>query len=429
MNLSERHEGIEKETEREEMRLLQNHIAWKPFTSYQIVVMEKETQAIVSSSSQRKRRNKTLVNIASPSSLPDNVVEEIFLKLPVKSLMRLKSLSKQWRSTIESHFFSHMHLKISQRSHVDHAKVMIITWNPDIKNISFRTISLESVRFLPSNLFNFPHVFRFHDGIYASESCDGLFCVHSPNTQEIYVVNPATRWFRQLPPARFQILMDKLNPTLGTFGDLQVQSISHLAFVKASDYKLVWLYNSDVYNSDASSPDERVTKCEVFDFKANTWRYLTCTPSYRIYHDQKPVSVNGSLYWFTEPYNTEIKVIALDIRTEIFRLLPKPSLITSSDPSYIDMCILGNSLCMYETEGNKSIQEIWKLKSSEDVWEKIYTINLLSSYYSHFDFLDGFSSTDGFNWPQKDLVKSSIPVAIYKNKKILLSHPYTRNLH
>ncbi|KAG7596838.1 F-box associated domain type 1 [Arabidopsis suecica] len=381
------------------------------------MVMDEEKQAIVSSSSssQRKRRYKKLM-IAS-SSLPDDVVEEIFLKLPVKALMRFKSLSKQWRSTLESCYFSQRHLKIAERSHVDHPKVMIITqkWNPDIE-ISFRTISLESVSFLSSALFNFPC--GFHHPIYASESCDGLFCIHSPKTQDIYVVNPATRWFRQLPPARFQIFMHKLNPTLDTLREMI--PVNHLAFVKATDYKLVWLYNSDA---------SRVTKCEVFDFKANAWRYLTCIPSYRIYHDQKPASANGTLYWFTETYNAEIKVIALDIHTEIFRLLPKPSLIASSEPSHIDMCIIDNSLCMYETEGDKKIiQEIWRLKSSEDAWEKIYTINLLSSSYCHFHVLDGYNLTRLCYWTQKDLVESSTPVAIYKDKKIILSHRYTCNL-
>ncbi|XP_023645664.1 putative F-box/kelch-repeat protein At1g12870 [Capsella rubella] len=394
--------------------------------------MEEGRQALVSSSSsssssssQGKRGNKKLVlNIASLSSpLPDNVVEEIFLKLPVNALMRLKCLSKQWRSTIESHCFSQMHLKISERSHVDHPHIMIITWNPDNKIITFRSVSLESVEFLPSNLFKFPHPFQ-DAASCASESCDGLFCVYSPKTLDIYVVNPATRWFRQLPPARFQILMDKSNPTaLDTWGD-DMKSVYHLAFVKGSDYKLVWLYNSDKHiNADGASPNEGATKCEVFDFKTNTWRYLSCTPSYRIFHDQKPASANRSLYWFTEPYNNaEIKVIAFDIHTETFRLLPKPSSFACSDPCHIDMCTLDNSLCMYETKESDNIQKIWRLKSSEDAWEQIYTVNLLSSHNFHYNFVDILSPI------QKDLVEPSTPMAIYKNKKIMLSHRYTRNL-
>ncbi|CAA7039212.1 unnamed protein product [Microthlaspi erraticum] len=42
--------------------------------------------------------------IASPL-LPDDVIEEIFLRLRVKQLTRLKCLSKQWKSRIEFRCF------------------------------------------------------------------------------------------------------------------------------------------------------------------------------------------------------------------------------------------------------------------------------------------------------------------------------------
>ncbi|KAH0866311.1 hypothetical protein HID58_083522 [Brassica napus] len=48
----------------------------------------------------RRRRNEKLVT--APSSLPNDAIEEIFLRLPVKALIRLKSLSKngEWRSSL-----------------------------------------------------------------------------------------------------------------------------------------------------------------------------------------------------------------------------------------------------------------------------------------------------------------------------------------
>ncbi|KAG7596874.1 Galactose oxidase/kelch beta-propeller [Arabidopsis suecica] len=157
-----------------------------------------------------------------------------------------------------------------------------------------------------------------------------------------------------------------------------MKSIFHLAFVKATDYKLVWLYNCDKYIADASSPNVGVTKCEIFDFRKNAWRYLACTPSHRIFYYQKPASANGSVYWFTEPYNERIEVVAFDIHTETFRLLPKINpAIAGSDPHHIDMCTLDNSLSMSKREKDTMIQDIWRLKPSEDTWEKIFSIPVL----------------------------------------------------
>ncbi|XP_010458723.1 PREDICTED: putative F-box protein At1g12855 [Camelina sativa] len=394
-------------------------------------ILRRNEKLVFASSSQRKsrrrrrRRRRNEKAVFAPSSLPNDVVEEIFLRLPVKALIRLKSLSKQWRWTIESRSFEERHLEIAKRSHLDYPKVMVISEEYPFKgskgklprpdtDIGFSTICLESASVMSSTLITFPQGFLYWT--YASESCDGLFCIHSVRTLAIYVVNPATRWLRQLPPARFQTSMLKLNPTPETWSD--VKSVCYIAFVKAIDYKLVWMYNSD-----ASSPNEELTKCEVFDFRANTWRYLTCTTSYRLFCDQAPTSANGSIYWFTEPYYGEIKVVALDIHTEKFRVLPKINpAIASSDPNHIDMCTLDNDLCMSKREGDTMIQHIWRLKSSEDSWEKIYTIDLLSCSSSLSEF------RDGFNWTQKDLVEPSTPVAICKNKKILLSHRYARNL-
>ncbi|EFH63628.1 hypothetical protein ARALYDRAFT_894979 [Arabidopsis lyrata subsp. lyrata] len=42
--------------------------------------------------------------------ISEDMVEEIFQHLPIKSLARFKVLSKKWRSTIESTYFSHKRL-------------------------------------------------------------------------------------------------------------------------------------------------------------------------------------------------------------------------------------------------------------------------------------------------------------------------------
>jgi len=375
----------------------------------------------------RRRRNEKRV-LMVPSSLPNDVLEEIFLRFPVKALIRLKSLSKQWRSTIESRSFEERHLTIAKKAFVDHPKVMLVGEEDPIRgtgirpdtDIGFRLFCLESASLLSFTRLNFPQ--GFFNWIYISESCDGLFCIHSPKSHSVYVVNPATRWLRLLPPAGFQILIHKFNPTEREW-NVVMKSIFHLAFVKATDYKLVWLYNCDKYIVDASSPNVGVTKCEIFDFRKNAWRYLACTPSHQIFYYQKPASANGSVYWFTEPYNERIEVVAFDIQTETFRLLPKINpAIAGSDPHHIDMCTLDNSLCMSKREKDTMIQDIWRLKPSEDTWEKIFSIDLVSCPSSRTE------KRDQFDWSKKDRVEPATPVAVCKNKKILLSHRYSRGL-
>ncbi|XP_010476344.1 PREDICTED: putative F-box protein At1g12855 [Camelina sativa] len=194
-----------------------------------------------------------------------------------------------------------------------------------------------------------------------------------------------------------------------------------LAFAKATmcDYKLVWLYNSD-----AGRLSERFTECEVFDFRANAWRYLDCTPTYRIFDDQSPVSTNGSVYWLTERYNGETKVIVFDLQTETFRLLPSNPA-SRSHPDHIDLCILDNRLCMSKRKRRTMIQEIWSLQlsSSEETWIKIYTIDLRSCSSSW-----SVSGRVYSTWTRKHVIRPCTPVAILKNKEILLTHRYGEGL-
>lgn len=160
--------------------------------------MEAEKRGVIASSTQRNRKRRRIRRIIrkirkrnekrvkAPSSLPNEVVEEIFLRLPVKAVIRLKSLSKQWRSTMESRSFEERHLNIAKQGSVDHPKIMILTEEDPIRDtigfrpftdIGFRTICLESASVLSFTRLHFPQGF-FH-WIFVSESCDGLFCIHS----------------------------------------------------------------------------------------------------------------------------------------------------------------------------------------------------------------------------------------------------------
>ncbi|KAK1660293.1 hypothetical protein QYE76_048452 [Lolium multiflorum] len=58
-----------------------------------------------------KRRKTT--KVPPPAELLDELVTEILLRLPVKSLLRFKSVSKAWRATISDPFFVHSHLRQS----------------------------------------------------------------------------------------------------------------------------------------------------------------------------------------------------------------------------------------------------------------------------------------------------------------------------
>ncbi|CAH2064007.1 unnamed protein product [Thlaspi arvense] len=129
--------------------------------------------------------------------IPLDIVEEILVKVPVKSLVRLKAVSREWRGTIESESFVEKH-KRYQKS----LQAKIVT----VKKIHIdrRTVrsSLEILSFVPTNgiVETCPYrIFRwrFTCSVIA-EPCDGLLCIHK-SCRRITLVNPATNSLRRLP--------------------------------------------------------------------------------------------------------------------------------------------------------------------------------------------------------------------------------------
>ncbi|KAG7569562.1 F-box domain [Arabidopsis thaliana x Arabidopsis arenosa] len=347
--------------------------------------------------------------------LSRDLVEHILHTLPVKSLVRFKSVSPQWKSIIESRYFKQKHLLCRESQDPD---ILII--NPiEFDEISKREKEENVTRMFTLgsiDVIKLPNLCPLRKPIYLernktllyypisiSGSCDGMICYFN-HYNLINVVNPITRWSRSVPQARFQVDVLDMRNRDSWKGEKYI-SLWNLGFGKdkfTGTYKLVWLYNS--YELGL----ENATTCEVFDFSTNKWRYVIAAPV-RILELQKPVYLDGSLHWFTDEDIAETRVLAFDIQTEKFHIISKTPFVQQVSKKII-MCNLNNRLCVSQKEW--PMQEIWSLINSDMTWEKIYTLNLETAA----------------NWFAKDLtfgfipeiIPCVIPIAILGKKKSLM---------
>lgn len=319
-------------------------------------------------------------------------IEKILERLPVKSLMRFKSVSKTWKLIIESSYFKNKHMIYWQSQEPDFLFVDL-QYDDDLLENEEKVISTVALDSLDSivNHQDFqtePECalqISFDD---LSRSCDGLVCIYDFR-RYILVVNPSTKWKREVPQAKLQTLVyegcDIYVPNLLGFGK----------DICTSTYKLVWLYNSSPVDLEGA------TTCEVFDFNTNTWKHVESSP-YRVLYDQHPMYVDGTLFWFIFHIDDEVKILSFDCHTEIFQVISE-SPITQEDRDQIIMCNLNDRMCVSEKKW--PTQDIWTLKSSDMTWEKMYSLDLSSCP-------DGLIS-DGM-WP------IACPLAVLKSKKLLL---------
>ncbi|XP_010495227.2 PREDICTED: F-box/LRR-repeat/kelch-repeat protein At1g09650-like [Camelina sativa] len=335
--------------------------------------------ATTGSTGQRPSRKRCL-RMESLLQLPHEVVEQILEKLAVKSLLRFKAVSKQWRSTIESQFFQGRHLTHRQRS-----------GDPDVLMVSEQaypgTDTLTTLVLGSSSSVKIPVPWEETDNtpywVFHS-SCDVL-CLF--NRYKFFVVNPATRWYRALPPCSFQ--------------QLYYHSLGYGYFtpgfgkdVFSSTYKPVWLYNSLELGL------ENATTCQVFDFTTNAWRYVTPAAPYRVLAPVNPVFVDGSLHWLT--HCQETKVVSFDLHTEAFQVISNAPFVKSPHRNGMFMCNLHNRLCVSVMK--RPQQVIWSFNSNNKTWDKMYTVDLDLTVVHGIPIFTGYPL---------------VPLAILKKKKLL----------
>ncbi|CAA7031182.1 unnamed protein product [Microthlaspi erraticum] len=296
------------------------------------------------------------------SPLPHDVVELIMERLPVKSLMRSKAVSKQWQTTIESTFFKERQLKHRQQSGDPDVLMVSVCSKPPQKEL-LRTLVLGS-----SSSVRIPTPWEKENLHYfvSYNSCDGMVCLYHP-VKSGFVVNPTTGWYRPLPVSGLQQLIIDLGDSYFELGYARTHYM--LGFGKdiiTGTYKAVWLYNSSELGL------ENATTCEVFDFTTSSWRYVTPASPYPVVGCTDPVFVDGSLHWLTVCEETT-HLVSFDLHTEAFQVICKAPF-ASSDFVDILVCNLDNRLCVSEKKWPDQV--IWSFDSGNKTWVKMFSIDL-----------------------------------------------------
>ncbi|CAA7045321.1 unnamed protein product [Microthlaspi erraticum] len=243
------------------------------------------------------------------AEIPYDILEEILHRLPVKCLLRVKSVSKEWRSLIES---SHIAEKHNRLSHKNGVGVNRGTGEP----------------------------------LRVPGSCNGLVCVY--DFVYVYVYNPKTNVIRTLAPPRGT--KRAIIPSGGIRAQL---SAGFGRDVVTGRYKVVVLYGS-------GNNDNRV-KTKVFDLSTSKWgrRCKTAGPvplSFTLVnHERVPVFVNGSLFWYLARHNSEILV--MDLHTEDFRTVSLPK----------DIDVSAEYIYMWSHKDRLYVSHLTQLLDS-DVW-------------------------------------------------------------
>ncbi|KAL6623396.1 hypothetical protein ACP70R_033275 [Stipagrostis hirtigluma subsp. patula] len=226
--------------------------------------------------------------------LPDEVIEDIFARMPAKSVLRCRCLSRAWAATLSSDAFVDLHLDLANRRHREEAPSLcflprsaaastVHAWSPEHDG--------KAGAFLP--LMDVPHNTRNGARLY-------------------YLCNPSVGEITALPDGR--MAGDRL-PTrdYASFG---------LGYdARARSHKVVRL----LYH------DYRPAACELYDVGANSaghWRPAAsgAVPPDRVRMNLWGVFVEGHVHWITMRLKGQGEaIVSFSITEEEFGYVSPPS--------------------------------------------------------------------------------------------------------
>ncbi|XP_010546954.1 PREDICTED: F-box protein At5g49610 [Tarenaya hassleriana] len=285
---------------------------------------------------------------------PDEVVLQILVRLPVKSLFRFKSVCKHWHRLSSEKYFTRLYNGVSVKEQ------MLVAEVSDSSGTKSSLICVGNLRGVSEFSLDF-----LRDRVRVRASCNGLLCCSSiPEKDVYYVCNPSTREVRLLPKSRER-------PVTRFYPDGEATLVGLACDLTRQKFNVVL---AGYHRSFGQRPDGTF-KCLVFDSESNKWRkFVSLQDECCFTHMNKNqvVFVNGMLHWLM---GSLCYILALDLEHDAWRKVLLPDEIRCGD---------GNRVYLLESDGCLSVIQIsdgwmmiWKMQDYENgIWVVIDRISL-----------------------------------------------------
>ncbi|KEH41831.1 putative F-box domain-containing protein [Medicago truncatula] len=242
-----------------------------------------------------------------PPYLPDELITKILVRLPVKSLIRFKSVCKLWFSLISDSHFANSHFQLTSSTHT--RRILFITGIPEFRSIALDSLfTSDSAPALLNPNFDLP---KSHFDLKVIGSCRGFILLEC--FSNIYVWNPSTGVHRQIPspPPNYS--------RLNFYG---------FGYDESRDDYLVVLVSYDCipYSHDVLS------RIWIFSMRANVCNEIVSPAHLPFYSELSPFAYsvvesvfNGAIHWLAIRHDVcEYVIVSFHLIERILLEIPLP---------------------------------------------------------------------------------------------------------
>uniref|UniRef100_A0A2N9HL07 F-box domain-containing protein n=1 Tax=Fagus sylvatica TaxID=28930 RepID=A0A2N9HL07_FAGSY len=221
--------------------------------------------------------------------LPHDVVYDILTRLAVKSLMRLRCVSKSCNSIIINPIFSSTHLDRAKSLSNKNGYLLYLddaSGNPPYRR-ELCTVVYNTLTEISRFQIPFSHVDIA--GFY-----DGMFCLQNNRNNELYLWNPSIRKFKNLVPPRLTRRIESKNLVHG------------LAYhSQNNDFKVLRLVTYEVW-----------AKAEVYTLSTDSWREVILRKVFSLCPLMSMMRHSGKIML---PQNYDVEFLTMFQQLEVFK--------------------------------------------------------------------------------------------------------------
>lgn len=296
------------------------------------------------------------------SRLPQELITDILLRLPVKLLVRFQCVSKSWHALINDPNFIKMHLKISIAANREQTIIFL-------ENKIEPPQDCLLVRFNDDNQFD--RAVKIRQPLSGLEGhtqilpyCNGLVCIHT-NRTEVAIWNPLIRRYKKLPIEHIEkpFGFDSEGYPFFAFGHDPIND----------DYKVMRIVK---FFRNIKGAIQRAYELKIYSLRVHSWKRVEKEWPYKLITSSSTASLNGAFHWLVTPLggSMEETLLAFDLATEKFRSCRIPFQQVHG-VSMLVLEVLKGCICVCVNVFD-TLVDVWVMKEygAASSWTRLYTI-------------------------------------------------------
>ncbi|XP_026397789.1 F-box protein At3g07870-like [Papaver somniferum] len=321
--------------------------------------------------------------------LPNEVIVDIFSRLPIRSASNCKLVCRNWCEVIRSPLFRETHLHRALLRKLDNTVSFLFLTLDNDSRLYHGSHYEDREPYMEFRRINHPHIKKKYGKTAMVGSCNGLVCFskyYPPNISDpIYICNPILG--EQITLRKFLVMVtNKNNVVVKKTSYLDGEIVSGFGYNSIADeYKIVRIYHAagglngqvQVYTLGSGSGWRDIGEIPYLlkRHEIITLNHILTdshTDYWEIYNPSRGILANGALHWFDQ----EWEIVAFDLAEEQFSLLPSPN--CDGVRNFLPLQVLEGRLCVASRSQDGNRLEILSFNKASSEWENMFSISCRS---------------------------------------------------